>query len=203
MELAALFQSMRNRLRSHDNTHILLMVKLTTIFLLAGCLQLSAKSYGQYITLSKKNAPLQEIFLDIYRQTGYYFMCEDKLLETASKVDIQVKDATLKDVLEICFKDQPLVYTISDHVIVVSKKAFNQVFEVDGKVINEKGELLEGAVILIKGTGHGTATDSKGNFHLQSDAKIVSIEISYTGYQTKIVRVNAGEFISIQLSLSL
>jgi hypothetical protein len=108
MELPAFSQNIRCRLRPHENTNILLMVKLTGILLLACCLQLSAKSYGQTITLSKKNAPLQEVFLDIYRQTGYYFMCKDNLLESARKVDVQVKDATLQEVLDICFKDQPL-----------------------------------------------------------------------------------------------
>ena len=202
MHLTAFIKSKPTRLRSHERINILIMVKLTTILLLAGCLQLSAKSYSQAITISKKNVPLQEIFLDIYRQTGYYFLCKDNLLETARKVDIQVKDATLQEVLDICFKNQPLEYSISDHVIVVIKKSTAPSFEIKGKISNDKGEPLEGAAIMLKGTHIGTETDSKGFFELKSEDKITELEISYTGYQSKTVRVQNGEFVSVQLSIS-
>ena len=202
MELAAFYNGMRSRLRTLEYTHMPLMVKLTGILLLAGCLQLSAKSYGQTITVSKTNAPLQEIFIDIYRQTGYFFMCKDNLLENAHKVNIQVREATLQEVLDICFKDQPLEYSISDHVIVVSRK--NPVpVDVNGKVSNEKGESLEGAAVFIKGTKHGTQTNGKGMFEIKTEAGgSIELEISFTGYVAKTITVHPGEFVNVLLSLS-
>jgi TonB-dependent starch-binding outer membrane protein SusC len=179
-----------------------LMVKLTALFLFLGCLQLSANSYGQGITLSKKNATLPDLFLDIYRQSGYYFIVKDDLLEGAKKVNIVVRDATLKEVLDICFQDQPLEYTISDHVIVVRKKQALAVFDIIGKVTNEKGEPMEGAAVIIKGTKIGTQTNAKGTFELKTENSNIELEISYTGYQSKSIKPNAGEFINVQLFVS-
>ena len=181
---------------------VFLMVKLTAILMLAGCLQLSARSYGQHITLSKKDAALPELFLDIYRQSGYYFICKDDLLADAKKVTIDVRDATLQEVLNICFNDQPLDYTISDHVIVVSKKPADPPLDISGKVTNEKGEPLEGAAVIIKGTKKGTQTNAKGIFELKTENSNIDLEISYTGYSTKTVTVHDGIFINVLLAVS-
>ena len=181
---------------------VFLMVKLTAVIILAGCLQLSAKSYGQHITLSKKNAELQGLFLDIFRQTGYYFIYKDDLLAGAKKVNINVRDADLQEVLDLCFQDQPLEYSISDHVIVVIKKQPALPYEISGKVTNDKGEPLEGAAIMIRGTHKGTQTDIKGMFKIKTDNNNIELEISFTGYGTKIVKVQDGIFLSVQLLVS-
>ena len=47
MQITALSQSMFCRKRHHALTKTCRMFRLTAIILLAGCLQLSAKSYGQ------------------------------------------------------------------------------------------------------------------------------------------------------------
>ena len=183
------------------------MARLTTIIVLATCLHLSAETYGQTITLSKKNASLSEIFLSIYQQTGYYFLYKDDLLKDARKVTIEVKDATLKEVLKICFEDQPISFTISDHTIVVVRKQMpvpdrNLPLTINGKVINERGEPMEGAYVFIKGTNTGVQTDSKGNFTIRADPDSVELLVSYAGYQTKTVSAHRGEIVRVTLSLS-
>ena len=65
---------------------------------------------------------LQEVFVDIYKQTGYTFAYNNETLQGAKKVAVNVKDASLDQVLEICFKDQPFTYQIVDKVIVVKQK---------------------------------------------------------------------------------
>ena len=96
-----------------------MIMKLTAILLLAGCLQLSAKGLAQGLTMSKRNAPLQEVFKDIEKQTGYQFFYKEKALDGSKPVTINVKNATLEQVLQTCFKDQPVTYNIVDKIIVV------------------------------------------------------------------------------------
>ena len=48
-------------------------MKLTLLLLIVACLQLSAKSYSQTVTLSVKDASLKEVFRQISEQTGYDF----------------------------------------------------------------------------------------------------------------------------------
>lgn len=58
---------------------------------------------------------------------------------------------------------------------------------VKGSVVDSKGEPLIGVSILEKGTFNGTTTDFEGNFSLQV-ASGATLEISYIGYKTQIVK---------------
>ena len=49
----------------------LLVMKLTTVLLLAGLLQVRAAGYSQTITLAGRDMPLKEVFAAIKKQTGY------------------------------------------------------------------------------------------------------------------------------------
>ena len=100
-------------------------MKLFIFFTIVACLQVSAKGYSQQkITLSEKNAPLEKIFKEIKKQTGYDFMLiyNPQMLKDAQKVTINVQDADLKAALDLCFANQPLIYTIVNKTIVVQKK---------------------------------------------------------------------------------
>ena len=56
---------------------------------------------------------------------------------------------------------------------------------IQGVVVDEKGEPLPGASVLIKGTAIGTSTDFDGNFQLNmTNYEDRMLEISYLGYQT-------------------
>ncbi len=81
--------------RRRHLTETLLIMKLTAILILAGCLQVNARGYAQTVTLSEKNASLEKIFRVVKKQTGYDFFYESKLLKEARKVDISVSGATL------------------------------------------------------------------------------------------------------------
>ena len=53
----------------HSNKTIILAMKLTAILLVTACLQVSAKTYSQTITLNVQNAPLDKVVKEIERQT--------------------------------------------------------------------------------------------------------------------------------------
>jgi TonB-dependent starch-binding outer membrane protein SusC len=202
MYLTAFLVRRDTYLRNHKRTNILCMVKLTTILLLACCMHLSAKSFGQHLTISKTNAELPEIFLDIYRQTGFYFMCKDDLLENAKKVTIRVKDATLQEVLEICFRNQPLEYTISDHVIVVSKKTI-LLIDVKGRVVNDKDIPLAETNIAVKNSSISTATDGDGIFILHHIEANAVLNITHIGYEAQEIAIEGNTQPVIRLVQSI
>src|SRR6185295_3211582 len=98
-------------------TKIIRVMKLTFILMLAACLQVSAKGYAQHITLSLKNAPLEKVFGEVKKQSGYSFIYTRELLQNASTVSLEVTNAPLEKVLENCFSGQPLTYTIEKKYI--------------------------------------------------------------------------------------
>src|SRR5690242_15974726 len=89
-----------------------LLVMKFSILLLMVTLQATASSYSQNISLSEQNAPLSEVFAKIEKKTGYLFWYESKLLEKASAVNIDVRNASLRQTLDACLRNQPLTYAI-------------------------------------------------------------------------------------------
>ena len=56
-------------------------MKLIAIFLFASCLQISAKTIGQNISLNEKNASLKKLFKEIKKQSGTVFFYDEVLLK--------------------------------------------------------------------------------------------------------------------------
>lgn len=181
-------------------------MKLTTIFLVA-CLQIGAKGSTQTVTLSEKKAPLQKIFRQIHKQTGYQFFYEDELLDQAGRISITVKDAALEKVLALCFKDIPVTYSVSNKAITVKAKkeaAANRVsppaaIDIQGRVTDENNMPLAGASVKLKGTSMGTSTDADGSFSLQLPSDGGVLVISYVGYQTTEITVSKAGSIAVRL----
>lgn len=63
--------------------------------------------------------------------------------------------------------------------------------KISGNVSDKAGETLIGANVFEQGTSNGTVTDIDGNFTL-TVANSATLRVSYTGYETAIVKVTAG-----------
>ena len=101
----------------------LLIMKITTILLLAACFQVTAKEgYSQKITLSQNNVSLKAIFKEIEHQSDYQFFYKDKLLKQTKTVNIKVVNASIEEVLAICLNDQSLTYSLIDKIVVIKKQ---------------------------------------------------------------------------------
>ena len=188
MHLRALFVPPKTGL-----TKALLIMKFTATILLVACLEVSATGNSQTITLSENNASLEKIFREVKRQTSYDFWYESKLLKQARKVDIHVTNVSLEQVLDICFQNQQLSYSIAEKTIIVKPRAtpLEEIvtappppIDITGKIIGEEGQPLVGASVKLKGTQTGTTSDANGNFALQVPDAGGVLVISYIGYQT-------------------
>lgn len=179
----------------------LLIMKLTAAILLAACLQVSARSNAQQVSLSEQNSSLQKVFKEIRRQTGYQFFYNTSLLEKAQKVTISVNNVPLTTALDQVFANQPLDYRIVDKIIVVRQKneisvtTSNDVpafIDVQGRVTDENDKPLKNVSVQNKQTRQGTATDADGNFHLTASAGDI-LEFSFVGYKTQQHKVNSNQ----------
>lgn len=195
MDLQAICDLSPNRRKQITKTF--LIVKITAIILLSACLQVSASGYAQSISLSEKNAPLESVMKKIEQQTGYTFWYKIETIEKAKKVTVEVSNATLDQVLKICFKDQELSYNIVDKTIVVEeKKAGKQSgdlsppIDVHGRVTDSLGNPLQGASITVKGMRNkGTIADKDGNFTIKGIAPNSTIVISIVGYEEQQIKL--------------
>lgn len=71
--------------------------------------------------------------------------------------------------------------------------------KVKGRVIGENDEIIKGAIILIKGTTSGTASDLEGNFKLTVPSKNDVLVVSFIGYQTEEVAIDGKSNFEITL----
>ncbi|SRR5579862_4488916 len=205
MNLRALYDLSPHRRKQITKT--LLIVKFTAIILLSTCLQVSASGYAQSISLSEKNAPLETVMKKIEQQTGYTFFYKIETIEKAKKVTVEVSNATLEQVLKICFKNQELSYNIVDKTIVVEEKKQESkstnlipLGDIHGHVTDSTGALLEGASVTVKGAkGKGTTTNAKGEFDLKNVDDQATLIISYTGYVNKEIRLDGSTDILVVL----
>jgi TonB-dependent starch-binding outer membrane protein SusC len=73
---------------------------------------------------------------------------------------------------------------------------------VSGKVLDEAGGPLPGATVLEKGTSNGTTTNIDGYFQLECAENAVLV-VSFVGYRSQEIAVNAQSVISVQLTPDL
>src|SRR5262249_3237601 len=87
-------------------TKTLLVMKITAFIILAACLHVSAHGYSQKkITLSVHEVPLEKVFKEIQKQSGYSFWYKTQQLDKATRITLSLKDATLQEVLAKCFEN--------------------------------------------------------------------------------------------------
>lgn len=74
---------------------------------------------------------------------------------------------------------------------------------IQGVVVDEKGEPLPGASVLLKGTKNGTVTDIDGNFTLiysSADVKKPQLVVSFIGMATRTVEISGRRELTVQLT---
>jgi len=170
---------------------------------------------AQTVTLTEKEAPLLSIFKKIEIQTGYHFWYEDKTLENARKVNIQASNESLTSVLDKCFANQPLTYSIVQKTIVVKAKepqnstgnispvssvSSKELITVSGKVTSAQGEPLNGMTVAEKKAGgKATATNITGDYTLVDIAANATLIVSGVGYKVQEMAVNGRTTLNFTL----
>jgi TonB-linked SusC/RagA family outer membrane protein len=192
-------------------------MKITTALILIAALHVSASGIAQTISFSGDNVPLAKVFNAIEDQLGFGVLMPHKLMESAKLVTVKVKDGTLDEVLQKCFKFQPwkLAYTITGHTIYIFKTQLSltqpQVasapignnVNVSGTVYNIAGQPLAGATVTVKKSKKGTLTNVKGEFNLGSIPVNSPVFISFIGYATQQVLIKDASPLQIVLHVAV
>ncbi|WP_121809574.1 SusC/RagA family TonB-linked outer membrane protein [Mucilaginibacter kameinonensis] len=186
----------------------LLVLKLTTILLLIGALHLSAASYSQTVTISRKNATLEVLFRDIKLQTGYLFFYSEKINTGGKTQNVELKNVPLTDALGILLKNYELTYTIVNKTIVIRNKVPEEgpaeaakKIEISGTVIDSANNktTLPGVSITLKKTKTFLGqTNGNGEFKVTVDEGDMLV-FTYIGYNTKEIKAVAGKPMLIKL----
>lgn len=176
---------------------LLRIMKLSALLLLTACLSAGARSYSQKVTLALKDAPMEKVFAEIKKQTGYSIFYNYRLLEKTVPVSIRLKGVPVDEAMKACLSNQPLDYEIAGKSIVIKQKQPATGTEmqaappinVHGRIVNAAGEPVAGASVRVKGSDRATLSDDNGAFELNGIDKNAVLVISAVSIETLEVSV--------------
>ena len=190
-------------------------MKLTAILLTLFFLQVRADGYTQgSITYSGKDVPLEKVIDEIKKQSGYSFFYNESIWKSTKPVTLNVKNASLLQVLQIAFKDQPISFVIEDKTVILSKKKVVKeekfimdnkpvLLSIQGKVVNGKGEPIAKASVSVKETNVVTITNTNGEFYLSNINEDAVLLITNVGFEAESVPVNGRKYLQIILGVKV
>lgn len=207
------------RKKSGRFDQLFLIMRITTLLLLVGCMHLSAASWSQTINLRVNKTPIKEVFEAIKEQSGYLIVYNNRVVKTAQPVTISATNMPLEAFLNQLLKSQALTYKInertifikSDHEKIINRDVlhdddihveYDQVVqprEITGRVYDEKGSPMVGVTVLVKGGKAGTMTDADGRFNISVTPGNNILVFSYLGYNT--LEQEVGEQGPVQITL--
>lgn len=174
------------------NLKFLIVVWLMSFF----CLY--AQAQDQTVSINVKNASLRQVFKEIEKQTSYRFSYRDAIIDSRNDISVSFKATPVTQVLDAVLQGRNLIYSIvsknsivvTDKLGAVSQTQTGQRAKVSGRVLDEQGEPLIGATVMLKGSSNGTVTDYDGYFTLQNVGNDDLLEISYIGFASQTVKAN-------------
>jgi TonB-dependent starch-binding outer membrane protein SusC len=184
-----LIQLMGMLLPKSECRKIILVMKLTAAFTCLLCLQLSANVHSQTnVTLRLQQVPLSEVFLEIEKRTEYRFLFNDNVLQGEAKVNVDVKNEPVTELLTRLLHKTSLDFTIANENLIVIVSRIKQVkgVPVHGKVMNSTGQPIVGASVVEKDTHNGVNTNERGEFNLtvtDLNARLVISSVSYVSQE--------------------
>ena len=130
-----------------------------------GFMQAANKVFAQAtVTASFKNATLSEILWEIQRQTDFTFVYSTNDVKQIKVQNLNVNNEKIANVLDKCLMNSGLTYSVHNGVIAIKQieekesAVPQQKTTLTGTVLDETGEPIIGANILVKGTTNGTQT---------------------------------------------
>ena len=155
------------------------------------------------VSLDVKEAALVSVIENLRGQTGYNFLFNASDLQNARPVTLRLRDVTLRVALDSILPSRDLVYTIDGKSVVIKKKAVEvkqvRLVEVSGRVVDEKGDPIPGASVIVYGTQQGVATDINGRYVLQMQPEGV-LQFSFVGYKTETIPVKGKDRVNVTLN---
>jgi type II secretory pathway component GspD/PulD (secretin) len=109
-----------------------LIMRITVFLLLFSVIQvMGGNSYSQNarLSLNLKDVSIEDILDEIENQSEFFFLFNQKLVNVDRKVDINVKNERIKDILANLFTDEDINCLVIDRQILLSPKFITEIQE--------------------------------------------------------------------------
>ncbi len=188
----------------------LLIMRIAAILMILGILQARAsEAYSQKTKLSVNfsQTELLKVLDKIEAESEFFFLYNEKLLDTDRKVSITEKDQPINVILDDLFAGTDVKFSIIDRKIILApdfltEAAVQQQNKVSGTITDETGSPLPGVNITIEGTTIGAISDANGKYSINLPTQSAVLVFSFMGYNTQKVTSDGKTPVDIQMTTS-
>jgi len=197
-------------------TKMLIIMKLTLLFLFIGVVGVSAESYSQNtkISLKIKHGSLFDLFSEIESKSEFLVFYQDEIIKRnqGKKINLDVQDEEITTVLENILRERHLNFTLQGRQIAITQqdnkinnanlpkttiKTVDRI--ITGTVIDDSGEPLPGVTVLVRRTNIGTVTDLDGRYSIEAPDNATLI-FTFMGFRKEEVTLANQSVINITLT---
>lgn len=158
------------------------------------------------ITYVVKQMSVSDAFDQLSKATGFNFFYDESVLKGLKNVSLQIKEGSIDVILNELSRQTGLSFKKINNTISVSKPQTRTISQsvaqsskkLTGQIIDNHGEPVIGANVLVKGTTNGTITDIDGNFSLEVPQN-GTLVVSYIGYLTKEMPIGKQNTLKVTL----
>lgn len=142
------------------------------------------------ISIKNDRITIRQALQEVEKQSKMSVAYNESKLNGDRSIQLNIKDQPLDTVLNEILAGTDFSYQLKDGYIMIipAKKDEPQKKSISGKILDETGESLTGATVVVRGHNTGSITDIDGNFTLLA-AKGDLLVISFLGYDSQNIRV--------------
>lgn len=187
---------------------IVLMMKLTVMFMFLASMQLFAKVNAQQVSIRMENVTFKEVAREIERQTGLTFLYSDLKVNDLKSLKLDYDQTDVATILDQCLEGSGLSFRIVENTVVIVPAIGNtslsqQKNTIKGQVVDKTGSPLPGVTILIKGTQIGTSADVEGKFSIETgNLQDVVLVFSFVGMEKKEIPLKNNKELKVVMEES-
>ena len=200
---------------------LLFFMKITLIHMLITCVSImmgyAVDSSGQEVlerklTMQTENADVKTVLAEIERKADVKFTYRPRIIKDLEKVNLDVKEAPLYDVLAQVFGSTLGYEVIGKQIVLKAVPAGeaededdtpvitpNFAINVVGRIVDESSQPIPGVNVLVKGTTNGTTSDADGRYALSVVDQNSFLVFSFIGYTTQEIEVGNKTTIDVIL----
>ena len=164
----------------------------------------TSSAFGQerttkVISLRLENATVLQALEEINRlsQNNVIFKREEVTRET-QRITVDLKDVTVLQAVQECIKGTRLTCTERNGRVAVGPGTEVKSVRISGTVKDQKGAILPGVTVIVKGLAMGTSTDNNGHYSLNLPrVDNLSLLFSFIGMETEEVKYAGKDTINV------
>ena len=161
---------------------------------------------SQKISINANGSEVKKVLNQVEKQVDVRFVFSSKLIKSARKVTVSLKDKPLYEALDHILTPLGLQYEVSGKIIILRRIEATPLAppsgetvpatngsvapkrSVSGRVLDESGVGLPGVSVVLKGTQSGTTTNPEGDFQLEMPEATAANSVlvfSFVGYKSQ------------------